>query len=318
MIFDDYFDDIVILSLPDKGHRYERCRQQLFDLGLSKRTCMYPAIHGDSVGVSAWFKWGGGAWGCMLSHARILEDFCMKFGYNKRDFNQRKLLILEDDAIFDPNSEALFKLFTKKLPHEWDQFYLGGQHTREPKVLESGILNCKSVNRTHAYAVNGYSAPHIHKHITYFPDYRSSDKNHHVDHQLELAHRRGDWKVYAPKRWIVGQGENRSDISGKNNPDMWWDWDFGDRAKEQNIIINISKNKRYTGRGHHYGYNLEEDGMTAEVFSQEGVTPKQIRKEVKKILDDSWNQRQVACYAPKNEEQAKIIENCFQATPLYV
>lgn len=239
MIFDDYFDRVVIISLPNRKDRIKRAKDELLSKNLCENPRVFAGIHGDTVGVTAWFQWGGGAFGCMMSHIRVLESFLMDFNYKqnqKKTFENKKILILEDDVIFCDNAKELFEKYIKSLPENWGQFYLGGQHSFPPKLYNENILIGSSINRTHAYAVQGLAASRIYKHICFFPDYKG--KNHHVDHQLEVAHRRGDWKTYCPKWWIAGQGENNSDISGRQLSNLWWDYRNDDDLLNLPVIIS--------------------------------------------------------------------------------
>jgi hypothetical protein len=290
MIFDKYFDKVVIINLPDKNERLDRCVKELKEKGLCESPTVFRAIHGDSVGVSDWFKWGGGAWGCFLSHSRIIEDFCMDFNFRKEDkssFPERKILILEDDVIFCDNTKEKFEKFVKEIPNDWGQFYLGGQHTMSPQLVSSSIYNCRSVNRTHAYAVRGSIAKQFHKHITYSPDYRGA--NHHIDHQIEVAHRRGDWKTYAPFRWIAGQGENKSDINGRQHPNKWWDWEV-EEIKLNIPFIIIDCDPEPFKKFLHYGYNLDDDGQTVKGLSSSGYGSDFI-KNINNLFKQAWDQR---------------------------
>jgi hypothetical protein len=128
---------------------------------------------------------------------------------------------MEDDIIFKDNALQKLNEFMEVVPDDWGQIYLGGQH-RKTKV-ETGLTNVvigKSVNRTHAYAVNKSTFEQLYRHISYATDYRKTNK--HIDHQLELAHRREDWKVYCPEEWIVGQRAGSSNINGRVNKTKFW------------------------------------------------------------------------------------------------
>ncbi len=81
------------------------------------------------------------------------------------------------------------------------------------------IVKCNSVNRTHAYAVSRHSIHAVYHHVSYMADYHS---HKHIDHQLELAHRRGDWNVYSPAKWICGQRASTSNVSGQTTKDTTW------------------------------------------------------------------------------------------------
>lgn len=217
MVFDDYFDKIYIISLPNRLERLNRALEQLKTLGLCDNPVIFPAISGEIVGVSPWYNYGAGAWGNMISHIRLIEDFLME----RNGDENGKILILEDDVIFSKNAKTQFKTFIDNVPADWGQLYLGGQHTLPPKSYNKNVLVGSSVNRNHAYAISARYAKQIHKHVTNYPDYKGAA--HLIDHQFEIAHKREDWPVYCPIRWIAGQGENRSDITGAMLSDKWWD-----------------------------------------------------------------------------------------------
>ena len=184
------------------------------------KVIFYPAIIGDLTTCPADWGSGRGAWGCLRSHQRILEDVI-----HTRDdrgvMEVNSVLILEDDVIFKKDALENLNKFMEAVPDDWDQIYLGGQHrkanssTDSPHVIVGG-----SVNRTHAYAVNQKALTQVYRHISYATDYRDTTK--HIDHQLEVAHKRKDWKVYCPKQWIAGQRAGPSNISGKTNGDQYW------------------------------------------------------------------------------------------------
>ena len=131
------------------------------------------------------------------------------------------VLVLEDDVIFKEDALENLNNFMETVSKDWGQIYLGGQHRRDPTPTEfPNVIVGNSINRTHAYAVNQPTFTHFYRHISYATDYRNTNK--HIDHQLELAHRRKDWPVYCPKEWIVGQRAGASNISGKTLETKFW------------------------------------------------------------------------------------------------
>jgi len=80
-------------------------------------------------------------------------------------------------------------------------------------------LETRLTGRT-PYAVNQSTFTDLYRHISYATDYRNTNK--HIDHQLEVAHRRKDWPVYCPADWIAGQREGSSNISGRVSKTMFW------------------------------------------------------------------------------------------------
>ena len=180
----------------------------------------YPAIIGDWVTCPADWRSGRGAWGCLRSHQRILEDV-IHVRDDRNAATLENVLVLEDDVIFKEDSLEKLNAFMEDVPDDWGQIYLGGQHRSDPTPTDSpNAVVGNSINRTHAYAVNQPTFTKFYRHISYATDYRNTNK--HIDHQLEIAHRRKDWKVYCPKEWIVGQRAGASNINGKVNETKFW------------------------------------------------------------------------------------------------
>ncbi len=216
MILDQYFERIFIISLPRNSSRLDRCLGLLSGRGLTDKAVVQPAIDGSAMPPSAWWRAGGGAWGCYLSHVHVLQRAHIE--------KAASVLILEDDVIWRRDAAQLVSEFMSEVPADWGQLYLGGQHSVAPSLESSRVYRCRSVNRTHAYAVSGGCLGKLHAHVTYAPDYIKSTRPRHIDHQLEVAHRRSDWPVYSPSWWLAGQGQNKSQVNGRQHPDKWWNW----------------------------------------------------------------------------------------------
>ena len=217
-MLNQHFERIFILNLPYKPDRRERLQRHLSQLGLAdqQEITWLRAYSGDMMPAPAWWNAGNGAWGCLLSHARVVQEAIMDKLAN--------FLVLEDDAIFQANSQDMLNALMNQIPSDWDQLYLGGQHLKEPQDVEGKpfVLRAWNVNRTHAFALQKQIFTKYHQHIWHAPDYISKSGGWHIDHQLGLAHERGDWSVYAPSWWLAGQDSDWSNISGKQNPCLWW------------------------------------------------------------------------------------------------
>lgn len=212
----DHFERIFVLNLAYKPDRRERLERHLKELNLAREIIWVRACSGDMMPPPVWWKAGNGAWGCLLSHARVVQDAIM----DRLD----NYLVLEDDAVFQPRAGMMLHDFMDQVPDDWDQIYLGGQHLREPTEVarKPAVLRAWNVNRTHAFALKAKAFTRFHQHIWHSPDYIAKEGGWHIDHQLGLAHERADWMVYAPQWWLVGQDSDWSNISGRCNPRLWW------------------------------------------------------------------------------------------------
>lgn len=212
----DYFERIFVISLPHKEDRRERLVNQLKELGLAEPEDLVwvRAVSGEKCPPPAYFQAGAGAWGCLHSHLRIVQDALMD--------GLENYLVLEDDVLFHESSAKCLERFMEEMPDDWGQIYLGGQHLQDPAEVEgtSFVLRAKNINRTHAFALRRTAFTTFQKHISHAPDYMR--ENWHIDHQLGTAHERMDWNVYVPAWWIAGQEEGVSNISEQATPRHWW------------------------------------------------------------------------------------------------
>ena len=212
----DAFERVMVLNLPYKNDRRQRLSRHLMELELAdpSKIVWQRALAGDWSPPPAWFKAGNGAWGCLQSHLRVVHDALMD--------GIESYCVLEDDVVFKANAGEALGRTMRALPGDWGQLYLGGQHLAEPKQrLEGGLWQPHNINRTHAFALHRRAFVRFQQHISHAPDYIARGA-WHIDHQLGLAHERADWLVCAPDWWIAGQEEGASNISGRNNPRMWW------------------------------------------------------------------------------------------------
>jgi GR25 family glycosyltransferase involved in LPS biosynthesis len=209
---------IFVINLPYKPDRRERLGRHLVETGLVREVSeirWVRAVSGSWCQPPHWWRSGGGAWGCLMSHLRIVQDAVMD--------GLESCMVLEDDAVFQPRAVELLGRLLREAPEDWDQLYLGGQHLREPEAVEGRpyVLRCRNVNRTHGFILRRRAFVKFQQHIMHAPDYLAHT-GWHIDHQLGRAHERGDWKVYAPAWWICGQEAGTSNISGRENPRYWW------------------------------------------------------------------------------------------------
>lgn len=218
----DFFDRVFVINCAHRPDRLESVTEELLKDGMADldKVIFFPAIIGDYVTHPHDWRAGNGSWGCLQSHRRILEDVLHERDKDDEVIPQ-SILVLEDDAVFTPGAKKRLNHFMSVVPSDWGQIYLGGQHQKATEDTGvDGVVLGVSVNRTHAYAVNKPVYQQVYRHISFMSDYRGTHK--HVDHQLELAHRRKDWKVYCPDKWLVGQAAGTSNVSGRMDDERFW------------------------------------------------------------------------------------------------
>jgi hypothetical protein len=159
---------------------------------------------------------GPGAWGCYLSHRRLLSGAARG--------GTPSLLVLEDDVVFVEDFPALARAFLASLPRDWGAVYLGGEHTCSPEILLTelyegcpGILRPWGVRRTHAYGLRG---PALAK-VARWLELRTPEQE--VDDELWRALRALGVPTYCPTPWLAGQSGSPSDISpaGASSGNFW-------------------------------------------------------------------------------------------------
>lgn len=216
----------VCINLDRRPDRWDQFERNCPIAGVER----FAAIDGRKCRPPEWWRQGGGAWGCMLSHIRILEAALMH-GLDQRG---GVLLVLEDDALFQADFAEKAERFLLAVPKDWNQLYFGGQHrgvrARPPQRINGEVIRPHMVNRTQAYAVRGEFMRVLYRHLCNWPDHARHPR-HHVDHRMELLHACGRHNVYAPTRWIIGQAGGKSDVSGRMAQDRYWNYHLPDRQE---------------------------------------------------------------------------------------
>ena len=136
-----------------------------------------------------------GAWGCKMSHLRVLKAAI--------DDGLDNLLVLEDDLLLDDDFAEKADRFFGSVPQDWEICFLGGQNIRRPKKIGNGIVRINKLCRTHCYVARRPAILRLY-------EFWSTLKRGHIDNKLsEQIHA---YLAYAPERFIVGQGGCKSDI----------------------------------------------------------------------------------------------------------
>lgn len=211
-----HFERIAVISLPEREERRIRLQKNLLETKLAQPGELHwvEAIDGRRENIPAWWKSGAGAWGCRLTHLRVLRQ--------AQEQNLESVLILEDDVVFHPRSHDWLSALMPHLPEDWGQLYLGGEYSESPLETQSPlILQSQGIVRTHAYAVHHTLYDQLIEVIEDDSDYQTNP-SWHIDHQLSQQQQNGHWKAYAPSWWLAGQEEGETDIAKGQLPRRWW------------------------------------------------------------------------------------------------
>jgi GR25 family glycosyltransferase involved in LPS biosynthesis len=235
------FDRVVLINLARRPDRIVAFQARRGSHGWKlPEPAVFSAIDGDQVGVPHYFGQGGGAWGCLRSHVAILERAIMD-GVNS-------LLVLEDDVEWFLDSWERLEVFLSRVPADWSQLMLGGQHHHIPAPIEDGVVRVTNCQRTHAYAIR---RPAMKSLLRCW--YTSAV---HLDWTMGNDWQR-NWPVYAPEPFIFGQAGGKSDISGRLNHAQYWN-------APTNASVVVLNADPFTAselrtRGLHMGFRRDKD-----------------------------------------------------------
>lgn len=281
-----FFDKVVAINLGRRWDRWSRLQRHIDALDWPFLTPeRFEAVDGRATTHPHWWRQGDGAWGCLMSHARILED-CLQA-------DVKSVLILEDDVVFTGDLRQRSEEFLSAVPDDWDQIYLGGQHLIDPVPVNDQVYRGRNVNRTHAYAVSRKFMARMYRHILHAPDYILHG-GHHVDHRLGALHEAGDHAIYSPRQWLAGQFQGSSDISGQTNDTFFWNTWATVRDMPLVVVLGLHSGRsneiaaELASLGVHFGHHLA--GIAAPRMEDVGLA--KICEEMFPF-PETWRQRAI-------------------------
>jgi len=207
------FDRIVCISLKRRPDRRESFLKRIPADWPWVPIEIVDAVDGKLCKHPAWWKQGGGAWGCYKSHMNIIEHALCN--------GLESVLIFEDDATFIEDFSVKAAEYLCRLPEDWGQAYLGGQHLKRPQQVCEGVMRAININRTHAYALRGKDA--MTSVYRWLNETRGWRDRHHIDHHYGRMHTAKRIPAYTPAVWLCGQAaDSKSDVCWKPVQERWW------------------------------------------------------------------------------------------------
>ena len=239
------FERVYVINLARRIDRLTLFHQRLQTYGWPfAQPIVYRAIEGDKVGVPPEFTQGGGAYGCRMSHLRILQDCIMD--------DVQSVLILEDDADITEDFSSRVQEFLARVPDDWEGIMLGGQHHAPPIETDiPGVVRVRYAQRTHAYAARPVYMRALQR--------RWGNATVHIDWCMR------DWQhqhiVYAPEPWLIGQAGGRSDIRGAEKPPEWWIRHLSEPGPVAVALVSRAVIEDLRRVGFHAGRTRDDDGI---------------------------------------------------------
>jgi hypothetical protein len=207
------FDRVVCISLARRPDRRQAFLGRVPPDWPWRPIEVIDAVDGQLCKHPGWWKQGGGAWGCYKSHLNVIEQAL--------NAKAESILIFEDDATFVPDFSKRAEEYIARLPDDWGQAYLGGQHLRRAELVCEGVLRAANINRTHAYAIRGRPTMlAIYRWLNATKEWRNRN---HIDHHYGRLHATRAIPAYAPTVWLCGQAaDSKSDVCWKPVQERWW------------------------------------------------------------------------------------------------
>lgn len=143
-----FFDKIFYINLERRPDRNKEIIEELKRFNIDAER--FNAV--DSALINKPDNWidNRGSYACLQSHLEILK-MSKILGYNK-------ILILEDDVIFNNNINDIIELYFNEVPEDWDILYLSGNHNEHCgysiNKISDHIIKCNMTYSTHSYAVD--------------------------------------------------------------------------------------------------------------------------------------------------------------------
>jgi GR25 family glycosyltransferase involved in LPS biosynthesis len=147
----DYFDMIYVINIDSRKDRLDNAQNEFRKIGAA--FTKVSAVDGYKEGLEAApYKgynpkyWNPGAAGLLKSTEKALLHALQN--------NYKRILICEDDIEFAPNINEMSDAWLKTVPKDWQMFFFGCYHVKDPMPINKAISKVSYAFCLHAYAVS--------------------------------------------------------------------------------------------------------------------------------------------------------------------
>lgn len=140
----DVFPHKVCINLARRADRWEQMRLK-FARHRIRGVRRISAADGQALSVPPGWPNTPGAYGCLLSHLRVVRQ--------ARELGLPAVLIFEDDVVFDDRLQDNFRTYIAQVPRDWDMLHFGALHLNEPVLISENVHRIRRAYSTYAYAL---------------------------------------------------------------------------------------------------------------------------------------------------------------------
>lgn len=202
MNLNEFFPDKVCINLDKRPDRWQKmlARFAQHDIQNVER---FAALNRDNIDIPAAWSHLPGAYGCLRSHLEIIE--------RARKEGLQRVLIFEDDTVFDPRFNDMFAAAINQLPADWDMLLFGGLHGEPPQRITPNVMKVTYSLSTYAYAM---------KHTIYDGFIEVNRQATRVlDENTRLLQKRFNCYCFMPHlAWVE---DDFSDVTDERT-NLWW------------------------------------------------------------------------------------------------
>lgn len=138
------FPEKVCINLDRRPERWRRMQLKFAEHGI-RGVRRFSALDGEALDIPAHWRQTRGAYGCLRSHLRVVEE--------ARAARRPSVLIFEDDAVFERDLGEKFAACVGQVPPDWDMLYFGALHKDELIPVSANVVRLTRSNSTYAYAL---------------------------------------------------------------------------------------------------------------------------------------------------------------------